>query len=586
MPHAVEIGRTEDGAAVRLDIPTLIETRLLTTAQSGGGKSWTLRRLLERSHRHVQQIVIDLEGEFPSLREYGDYVLIGKGGDRAAHPREAQALARSALELQFSVIVDLSELEVPDRRRYVRAFLESLVNSPRKLWHPVLVVVDEAHQFCPQGQKSESAAAVVDLLARGRKRGLCAVLATQRLAKLDKDAAAECGNVLVGRTVMDVDRARAIDALAIVSRADKGEISKALMTLKAGAFYSAGVAFSPDTLTFLRVGSIETKHPQIGRGQMAAPAPPPSAKVQAVLAKLDHISRDEQEQANERETLRSRVGELQRELKRLEREATSKPAAGISDAEVRKREAEWQKAFRELRAERDRVAESLDEMRSAFGELPDLEAVGKAWNRMLRAANRAPELAEQYTPEMPAPMTAPTATARPSSPRPVIARQRAPLPSNAGDCTLVAGERKMLEVLWRSDPAVLTISQWGVLSAYSIKGGTFQAYQRHLKREGLIEVRGREVTITSAGLALFPATPEPMNRAEVLEMWRASLVLGERKMLDVLVDAPEGLSREELGEQSGYSMDGGTGQAYLRKLKRNDLAVETDGLIRLSEELR
>jgi len=144
----------------------------------------------------------------------------------------------------------------------------------------------------------------------------------------------------------------------------------------------------------------------------------------------------------------------------------------------------------------------------------------------------------------------------------------------------------MLEVLWRSDPAVLTISQWGVLSAYSIKGGTFQAYQRHLKREGLIEVRGREVTITSAGLALFPATPEPMNRAEVLEMWRASLVLGERKTLDVLVDAPEGLSREELGEQSGYSMDGGTGQAYLRKLKRNDLAVETDGLIRLSEELR
>ena len=50
---------------------------------------------------------------------------------------------------------------------------------------------------------------------RGRKRGLGTVLATQRLSKLHKDAAAEATNVLVGRTTLDVDVATARDLLRL-----------------------------------------------------------------------------------------------------------------------------------------------------------------------------------------------------------------------------------------------------------------------------------------------------------------------------------------------------------------------------------
>lgn len=47
---------------------------------------------------------------------------------------------------------------------------------------------------------AESAGAVIDLATRGRKRGQCAVIATQRLSKLHKDAAAEMKNKLIGGT--------------------------------------------------------------------------------------------------------------------------------------------------------------------------------------------------------------------------------------------------------------------------------------------------------------------------------------------------------------------------------------------------
>src|SRR6266576_5828106 len=88
--------------SVTLDLPTLLDTRLLVQANSGGGKSWLLRRLLEQSQGKVQQIVIDLEGEFATLREKYDYILAAKGGDTPADPRSAALLARKILELNVS----------------------------------------------------------------------------------------------------------------------------------------------------------------------------------------------------------------------------------------------------------------------------------------------------------------------------------------------------------------------------------------------------------------------------------------------------------------------------------------------------
>src|SRR5437588_12790910 len=102
--------------SVGIDLPSLLDTRLLVQANSGGGKSWLLRRLLEQSHSKVQQIVIDLEGEFAALREKYDYVLADKEGDTPANPRSAGLLARKLLELQASAIIDLYEPHYQDRK--------------------------------------------------------------------------------------------------------------------------------------------------------------------------------------------------------------------------------------------------------------------------------------------------------------------------------------------------------------------------------------------------------------------------------------------------------------------------------------
>ena len=193
---------------IHIDMQKLLDTRLLIQAGSGGGKSYLVRKLIESIGAKYQQIIIDPEGEFVTLREKYDFASIGKGGDIPLSLKYAEALAHKLLETNLSAIIDLYELKHYERILFVKRFLDALMNAPKELWHPCFVHVDEAHIFCPESTKSESASAVIDLCTRGRKRGFAAILATQRLSKLHKDAAAECMNKMIGQTGLDNDRKR------------------------------------------------------------------------------------------------------------------------------------------------------------------------------------------------------------------------------------------------------------------------------------------------------------------------------------------------------------------------------------------
>ncbi|MCK5445425.1 MAG: ATP-binding protein, partial [Rhodospirillaceae bacterium] len=206
---------------VTLDIPRLIESRMLVQANSGGGKSWAIRRILEQAFGHAQILILDPEGEFYTLREKYDYVLAGRDGDCPAEHQSAALLARKFLEIGVNGIFDISELKAHERILFVKRFLEGLVNAPRKLWHPALVIVDEAHMFCPEKGRAECSPAVIDLMTRGRKRGFCGVLATQRISKLNKDAAAEANNKMIGRAALDIDMKRAADELGFGGKAER-----------------------------------------------------------------------------------------------------------------------------------------------------------------------------------------------------------------------------------------------------------------------------------------------------------------------------------------------------------------------------
>ena len=316
------------GGQVAIDVPRLIASRALIQANSGGGKSYALRRILEQTHGQVQQLVIDPEGEFASLRERFDFILAApQGGDCPAEVRSAPLLARRLLELGVSAIVNIYELAPAARADFVARFLHALINAPRRLWHPALIVLDEAQDFCPQKGRSESRAAVIDLMARGRKRGFAGVLATQRVSKLDKDAAAECGSKIIGLCNLPADRDRAADLLGLPT-ADRAK----LQTLDPGGFFVVGPALSRQILE-LKVGPVKTTHPE--PGQTIPPPPAPSGAVKALLAQLADLPAAAAAEAETVNELRARIGQLERELKQAKKAAPAPaPTAPSKTIEV------------------------------------------------------------------------------------------------------------------------------------------------------------------------------------------------------------------------------------------------------------
>src|SRR6201995_3457054 len=256
MTVAIEIGRTATGDPAAMDLEELLATRLLVQGNSGSGKSHLLRRLLEQSIPWVQQTVIDPEGDFVTLAEQFGHLVI----DAEEHTERGLQVAGERVRVhRVSTVLNLEGLDAENQMKRAAAFLGGLFEAARDHWYPMLVVVDEAQLFAPAvaGDVSDEArklslGAMTNLMCRGRKRGLAGVIATQRLAKLAKNVAAEASNFLMGRTFLDIDMARAADLLGMERRQ-----AEAFRDLERGQFMALGPALSRRPLG-LRIGPTDT----------------------------------------------------------------------------------------------------------------------------------------------------------------------------------------------------------------------------------------------------------------------------------------------------------------------------------------
>jgi uncharacterized protein len=257
MTVAIEMGHTTAGAPAAMDLEELLATRLLVQGNSGSGKSHLLRRLLEQSAPWVQQTIIDPEGDFVALADRFGHLVINA---EQHTERGLQAAGERARIHRVSTVLNLEDLDAENQMRRAAAFLGGLFDAAREHWYPMLVVVDEAQLFAPAvaGEVSDEArklslGAMTNLMCRGRKRGLAGVIATQRLAKLAKNVAAEASNFLMGRTFLDIDMARAADLLGMERRQ-----ADAFRDLERGQFMALGPALSRRPLG-LRIGPTETQ---------------------------------------------------------------------------------------------------------------------------------------------------------------------------------------------------------------------------------------------------------------------------------------------------------------------------------------
>ncbi|WP_254764806.1 helicase HerA domain-containing protein [Natrinema marinum] len=204
------VGETADGANLKLPVVELLTGRGFVTGKSGSGKSNTAsviaEELLEAGY---PLLIVDTDGEYYGLKE--EYEMLHAGADEECDiqigPEHAEQMATIALEENVPVILDVSgylDEDVADE--LLREVARQLFVKEKKLKKPFLLVVEEVHEYIPEGGGvGETGNLLIKISKRGRKHGLGILGISQRPADVKKDFITQANWLVWHRLTWDND---------------------------------------------------------------------------------------------------------------------------------------------------------------------------------------------------------------------------------------------------------------------------------------------------------------------------------------------------------------------------------------------
>jgi hypothetical protein len=548
MDNRLQLG--EDWA---LPIDALIGKRVAVLGKSGSGKTNTLAVLAEALlGAGVPVIVVDAMGQFAGLRQVAP-VLVAGAEDSADVPLTANTAGRLA-EIVFanrlSVVLDSSSLPAAQEVPTIAAFLNTywdLVRrqNPQAGLSPWALIIDEAQHYIPESRQVATSDALIDIAKRGRHRKLTLLLATQRVASARTDVLTQCNLILSHRVMMGAD----VEFLGEVLPVSKKEIGTLMRGFPTGRAILVGDADVMDSSDDYR--TVQINRSDVLRDAHAAPSPhAPMGQLPAnVLNDLRAaLTEPTPESAADRQPdqLHEMIRNLQQRLAQAEAQVVTVPV--IDESTIRELEA---------RAEMIRsAAESMTELG---------EAILTALNQVL-AAKRVQQPAEPATVYEAHPMARST-------------------PPATGD--LPTGAAKVLRTLVNHHPAGFTLAQIGLLTGYSVSGGSFTGNWKLLRERGLVE-GSTLFRASEAALRLLGAQRQrPATLAERVQMWRGALPSdGHRRVFDALVNHHRyGISRTDLAETTNYEAGAGRFGEILSTLRNNNLMIVREGRLFANPDL-
>src|SRR6056297_751652 len=187
----------EPGDPVELPVVEVLTGRAFITGKSGSGKSNTMSVVAEKLlDGGYPVMLVDTDGEYYGLKE--EYELLHAGADDECdiqvNPEHAERLASLALEDNVPIILDVSGyLNEEDGKELLKAVAQQLFAKEKKLKKPFLMVVEEVHEYIPEGGgMDECGRMLIKIGKRGRKHGLGIAGISQRPADVKKDFITQC----------------------------------------------------------------------------------------------------------------------------------------------------------------------------------------------------------------------------------------------------------------------------------------------------------------------------------------------------------------------------------------------------------
>ncbi len=200
----------DDAGEVTLPVVEVLTGRAFLTGKSGAGKSNSASVIAEELlDRGFPLLIVDTDGEYWGLKE--EYEILHVGADEECDlqvsSEHAPKLAELALEDNVPIILDVSGfLDADEGGALVRETARELFHREKKLKKPFLMLVEEIHEYIPEGSGlDETGRMLIRVAKRGRKRGLGLTGMSQRPADVKKDFITQCDWLLWHRLTWEND---------------------------------------------------------------------------------------------------------------------------------------------------------------------------------------------------------------------------------------------------------------------------------------------------------------------------------------------------------------------------------------------
>lgn len=194
--------------ALNFDIDQIAGKNIAVLGITRSGKTNTAMVLTqELLSNSVPCTIVDIDGEYRGLKERFPLLIAGRtNSDIKLSIEEAAGLAKDSIEHESSILLDLSDYSEEECHDLLFNYFTTVWELTTKRKSAYQIVLEEAHEFIPEGVRTPLKNALTRIALRGRKRGLGLMLVSQRSAKVSKDALSQCDMLFLHKVIHPADR--------------------------------------------------------------------------------------------------------------------------------------------------------------------------------------------------------------------------------------------------------------------------------------------------------------------------------------------------------------------------------------------
>ena len=226
---------------IKLESSTLGEKTIIL-AKSGYGKSYTARVMIEEGRKLGSSfVIIDPQDAYLNMPEFS-YI-------DARKVKSAKGLGQLLAYSNKNVVLMFKRLTLEEQNRFLKAFLQEFRRHIQKGIQTI--IIDEAHKFAPESQKTESRELVRGMFQENRSDGLGCIAITQRISRLDKTIISQADNLAIGKVTSFRDKE------AVKNYIDEPEDLNKIKNLEKGEFYLYGFGYQEPEIVNIRQSKTE-----------------------------------------------------------------------------------------------------------------------------------------------------------------------------------------------------------------------------------------------------------------------------------------------------------------------------------------